>query len=71
MTSPQVTPAADRSFAPAEEFVVTHLLAAADQDRSRESCRTLSGADALPERDPVILKVANSWLVLNVGGGPT
>ena len=23
------------------------------------------------ERDPVILKVANTWLVLNVGGGPT
>ena len=23
------------------------------------------------ERDPVILKLANSWLILNVGGGPT
>jgi len=23
------------------------------------------------ERDPVIMKVANSWLILNVGGGPT
>jgi hypothetical protein len=23
------------------------------------------------ERDPVLLKVANSWLILNVGGGPT
>jgi catechol 2,3-dioxygenase-like lactoylglutathione lyase family enzyme len=23
------------------------------------------------ERDPVILKVANSWLILNNGGGPT
>jgi len=23
------------------------------------------------ERDPVILKVANTWLILNVGGGPT
>ena len=25
----------------------------------------------LRERDPVIMKVANSWLILNVGGGPT
>jgi len=25
----------------------------------------------LVERDPVIMKVANSWLVLNTGGGPT
>jgi hypothetical protein len=24
----------------------------------------------LVERDPVIMKVANSWLILNVGGGP-
>jgi len=23
------------------------------------------------ERDPVIIKVANSWLILNEGGGPT
>jgi len=23
------------------------------------------------ERDPVILRLANSWLILNVGGGPT
>jgi catechol 2,3-dioxygenase-like lactoylglutathione lyase family enzyme len=23
------------------------------------------------ERDPVIMKIANSWLILNVGGGPT
>ena len=23
------------------------------------------------ERDPVILKLANSWVILNVGGGPT
>ena len=23
------------------------------------------------ERDPVILRVSNSWIILNVGGGPT
>jgi catechol 2,3-dioxygenase-like lactoylglutathione lyase family enzyme len=23
------------------------------------------------ERDPVIMRVANTWLILNVGGGPT
>jgi lactoylglutathione lyase len=23
------------------------------------------------ERDPVVMKVANTWLMLNVGGGPT
>jgi lactoylglutathione lyase len=50
--------------------VVIHVLAAADQDRSRESCRALFGADVLSERAAVMLKVANSWLILNVGGGP-
>jgi catechol 2,3-dioxygenase-like lactoylglutathione lyase family enzyme len=31
----------------------------------------LLGGKVLQERDPVIMKVANSWLILNVGGGPT
>ena len=29
------------------------------------------GGKVILERDPVILKVANSWLILNNGGGPT
>jgi catechol 2,3-dioxygenase-like lactoylglutathione lyase family enzyme len=29
------------------------------------------GAKVLMERDPVIMKIANSWLILNAGGGPT
>jgi lactoylglutathione lyase len=29
------------------------------------------GAKVLAERDPVIMKIANSWLILNDGGGPT
>ena len=43
----------------------------ADQDRSREFYRSLFDGQVLVERDPVIMKVANSWLILNVGGGPT
>jgi lactoylglutathione lyase len=42
-----------------------------DQDRSREFYRSLFEGQVLLERDPVIMKVANSWLILNVGGGPT
>ena len=29
------------------------------------------GGEVVLERDPVIMKVANTWLILNVGGGPT
>jgi lactoylglutathione lyase len=57
--------------APASGFVITHFLVVSDQDRSREYYRTLFDAKVVLERDPVILKVANSWLILNVGGGPT
>ena len=57
--------------APAEGFVITHFLVVADQDRSREFYRSLLGGQVLMERDPVIMKVANTWLILNAGGGPT
>jgi lactoylglutathione lyase len=57
--------------APAEGFVITHFLVVADQDRSREFYRSLLDGQVLLERDPVIMKVANTWLILNVGGGPT
>jgi catechol 2,3-dioxygenase-like lactoylglutathione lyase family enzyme len=63
---------ADAEFPePAGGFVVTHFLVVSDQDRSREFYRTVFGAKVVLERDPVILKIANSWLILNVGGGPT
>jgi catechol 2,3-dioxygenase-like lactoylglutathione lyase family enzyme len=57
--------------APKQGFVITHFLVVADQDRSREFYRSVLGGQVLIERDPVIMKVANTWLILNVGGGPT
>ena len=57
--------------APTAGFVVTHFLVVADQDRSREFYRTVFGGLVVLERDPVILKIANTWLILNEGGGPT
>src|SRR5262249_40977666 len=57
--------------APEEGFALTHFLVVADQDRSREFYKSLLNGHVVNERDPVIMKVANSWLILNVGGGPT
>jgi predicted enzyme related to lactoylglutathione lyase len=57
--------------APETGFVVTHFLVVTDQDRSRNFYQSVFGATVVNERDPVILKIANSWLILNVGGGPT
>ncbi|MFN2640319.1 MAG: VOC family protein [Actinomycetota bacterium] len=57
--------------APSEGFVLAHSLVVSDQDRSREFYKDLFSAKVLVERDPVIMKVANSWIILNAGGGPT
>ena len=57
--------------APKEDFVITHFLVVSDQDRSREFYKEIFGGKVLTERDPVIMKVANTWIILNDGGGPT
>jgi lactoylglutathione lyase len=57
--------------APREGVIITHFLVVRDQDTSREWYRSVFGAEVVNERDPVILKLHNSWLILNVGGGPT
>jgi catechol 2,3-dioxygenase-like lactoylglutathione lyase family enzyme len=57
--------------APKEGFLITHVLVVSDQDRSREFYRELLGGQVLVERDPVIMKVGNTWLTLVTGGGPT
>jgi len=57
--------------APAQGYVITHFLVVSDQDRSREFYAALFDGKVLIERDPVIMKVANTWLILNEGGGPT
>jgi lactoylglutathione lyase len=57
--------------APKEGVVITHVLVVADQVRSREFYRSLLGGQVLLEGDPVIIKVANTWLTLVTGGGPT
>ena len=56
---------------PRDGFVVTHFLVVGDQDQSRDYYRDVFGAEVLRERDPVIVKLANSWVILNTGGEPT
>jgi lactoylglutathione lyase len=56
---------------PAGELFVTHFLVVSDQDRSRDFYHSVFGADVVRDRDPVILALANTRIVLNAGGGPT
>ena len=57
--------------APNEGFVLTHFLTVEDQDRARAFYTGILGGEVLIERDPCIIKLANSWVILNAGGGPT
>ena len=51
--------------APKEGLVITQFLVVSDQDRSRDFYQLLFDGTVVLERDPVILKVANTWLILN------
>src|SRR5690349_6176353 len=70
-SSSPLCPDANGVPAPSEGLLVTHLLIVADQDRSREFYHRVMGAEVVRERDPVMLRLSNSWLILNAGGGPT
>jgi predicted enzyme related to lactoylglutathione lyase len=56
---------------PSDGFVVTHYLTVQDQARSRQFYAGILGGKALTQQDPCIIKLANSWVILNSGGGPT
>jgi predicted enzyme related to lactoylglutathione lyase len=56
---------------PQEGFVVTHFLTVKDQVRSREFYSGILGGKVVSPENPCIIKLANSWIILNTGGGPT
>ena len=56
---------------PKEGFVLTHFLTVYDVRRSREFYLRILGGQVVREGEPTIIKIANSWLILNTGGGPT
>jgi catechol 2,3-dioxygenase-like lactoylglutathione lyase family enzyme len=57
--------------APAEGIVLTHFVVAADVARSRAFYAGVLGGETLMEGEPTIVALANSWIIINVGGGPT
>lgn len=57
--------------APTEGFVVTTLLIVSDVARSRAFYERVFGAVTVREGEPAMLRIANSWLIINRGGGPT
>lgn len=54
-----------------EGFYVTHFLPVADQGRSKQFYVGILGGRVIKEENPCYIKLANSWIILNSGGGPT
>jgi catechol 2,3-dioxygenase-like lactoylglutathione lyase family enzyme len=57
--------------APSEGFVLTHFIVAADVARSRDFYAGVLGGTVVLDGEPTIVKLANGWVTINVGGGPT
>ena len=61
----------DEFPAPREGILLNSFLTVADVDRSRALYADILGGKVLRTGEPTIIKLANSWVTLNVGGGPT
>ena len=61
----------DYQLPPKEGFILTHFLTVADVKRSAEFYLRILGGKIVREGEPTIIEIANSWIILNVGGGPT
>jgi catechol 2,3-dioxygenase-like lactoylglutathione lyase family enzyme len=57
--------------APAEGILVTQFLIVRNVARSRAFYADVLGGQVVLEENPCIVKLANSWIIMNPGGGPT
>jgi lactoylglutathione lyase len=57
--------------APREGFVLTHFIVAGDLARSRDFYVGVLGGTVVTDGEPTIVKLANGWVIINLGGGPT
>jgi catechol 2,3-dioxygenase-like lactoylglutathione lyase family enzyme len=54
-----------------EGFFVTHFLTVANQAKSKDFYVGVLGGRVVKAENPCYIKLANSWIILNSGGGPT
>ena len=52
-------------------FFVTHFLTVKDQSKSKEFYVGILGGKVVKPENPCYIKLENSWIILNSGGGPT
>jgi len=56
---------------PSEGFYVTHFLTVKNQEKSKAFYVGILGGKVVNPENPSIVKLSNSWIILNNGGGPT
>jgi catechol 2,3-dioxygenase-like lactoylglutathione lyase family enzyme len=57
--------------APSDGIVLTHFIVSADVERSRRFYTDVLGGETVLQGQPAIVALANSWIIINVGGPPT
>ncbi len=57
--------------APEQGLLLTHFITVKDVARSRKFYADIFGGEVVLEENPGMVKVANSWIIMNPGGGPT
>jgi catechol 2,3-dioxygenase-like lactoylglutathione lyase family enzyme len=57
--------------APQEGMLLTHFIVSGDVERSRRFYTEILGGETVLEGEPTIVALANGWVIINVGGGPT
>jgi catechol 2,3-dioxygenase-like lactoylglutathione lyase family enzyme len=57
--------------APTEGIALTHFIVSDDVARSCRFYTEVLGGELVMEGEPSIVALANGWIIINVGGGPT
>ena len=52
-------------------IALTHFIVAADVERAAHFYSDVLGGEIVLAVEPTIVALANSWIIINVGGGPT
>ena len=58
-------------FPPPEGIVLAHFIVSDDVERSRRFYSEVLGGRVVFDGDVTYVALANTWIIINVGGGPT
>jgi catechol 2,3-dioxygenase-like lactoylglutathione lyase family enzyme len=56
---------------PSQGIVLTHFIVSDDVERSRRFYTEVLGGETVLAGEPAIVALANGWIIINAGGGPT